>query len=529
MPRDRQPASRPQDLRLAAIDVGSNSIHMVIAQVDADGGVTTLWRMKEMVGLGRSSFPSHRLSTQAMSRAMVTLSRFTNVALRRGAEQILAVATSAVREAENGIEFIDRVRSEIGVSIRIVSAREEAKLIYLGVRHSLQNRRGRYLIVDIGGGSVEMIVADEDKPLLLESRKLGSARMTAMFLHADPPKPLEIARLLHHYEQELDPLLRRIRHMGIKRIIGSSGTLENLALMARDGKAPPVGEPLQLAASAAERLTEKLMHLTAHQRVRIEGLDEKRQDQILAGALLASHILTQLDHKCLTLSSAALREGVVLEYVSRHLPELQIRKTIPDPRRRSVLDLARKCDWNQLHSLHVTKLALDVFDALRPVHKLASAERELLQFAGMLHDIGWHISDDSHHKHSMYLVLNGGLKGFAPREINIIANIARYHRRSLPKPTHEAYVSLSRADRRIVDTCASILRMVDAMDRSHARLVEALRCRVDKQRILIIPVAKGDIELELWAARRRTDFFEKAFHRKVEFAQLPGRRQRASG
>ena len=506
-------------LRLAAIDVGSNSIHMVIAQVDADGSTTTLWRVREMVGLGRASFPSHRLSTEAMDLAILTIARFSAIARRRGAEQILAAATSAVREAENGIEFIERVRNETGVSVRIVSAREEARFIYTGVRHAAEFGRGKNLIIDIGGGSVEAIVADHEKPLLLESRKLGAARMTAMFVHSDPPRRSEIDQLLRHYEQQMDPLLGRIRKMAISRVIGCSGTLENLAMMCASGKAPGDDQPLELKRPDLDDLLKELLKMDAADRERIKGLDQKRQDQILAGALLIHLMLHKLGQKRLIISSAALREGLVLDYVARHLPDLQIRKKVPDPRRRSVLDLARKCEWNELHSMHVTKLALDLFDALRPLHRLGPKERELFQYAAMLHDIGWHISDDSHHKHSMYLILNGGLQGFSPREISVMGNVARYHRRSLPKLTHDGYVSLSRDDRRIVNIGASLLRIADGLDRSHSRLVHALKCRIGKQRVRVIPIARGDIELELWAARRKTDLFKEAFGRDIEFEQ----------
>src|SRR5512133_1669858 len=184
----RERVDADQELRLAAIDVGSNSLHMVIAQVDADGGATNLWRLKEMVGLGRNSFPSHHLSQEAMDRALLALKRFGQTALRRGCEKIVAVATSAVREAENGGDFIERARREAGVNVRVVSAKEEARLIYVGVRHAMDFAGGPHLIIDLGGGSVEFIVADGKQPLLLESRKVGAARMTAKFVHSDPPK-----------------------------------------------------------------------------------------------------------------------------------------------------------------------------------------------------------------------------------------------------------------------------------------------------------------------------------------------------
>ena len=503
-----------QELRLAAIDVGSNSLHMVIAQIDADGGATNLWRMKEMVGLGRNSFPSHRLSPEAMDRALMTLQRFGQTALRRGCEKVVAVATSAVREAENGGDFIERARREAGVNVRVVSAREEARLIYIGVRHVMDFSGGPHLIIDIGGGSVELIVADRKEPLLLESRKVGSARMTAKFIHNDPPKKREIEQLLQHYRDELMPLLQQVRDLKPIRVVGTSGTLENLAAMC-SGRAGAA--KAEIEREALDDLVEKLLKTEAADRVTIRGLDEKRQDQIIAGALLVQFIMAELEVKRIVLCGSALREGILLEYVGRHLPDLEIRRKVPDLRRRSVLDLARKCEWNETHSLQVAAIALKFFDQLKPLHDLNGEARELLEYAAMLHDIGWHIAPSKHHRHSMYLVQNGGLMGFSSREIEIIANMTRYHRGSMPRKSHKPYMALSSADRYAVDVGGAILRIADGLDRSHSRVVRDLKCQIGKRRVKIVISGRGDIELELWAARRKTDLFARVFRREITF------------
>src|ERR1700722_2213469 len=214
------------EYRMAAIDVGSNSLYMIIAQTDPDGAITTLWRMKEMVGLGRISFPSRRLSGEAMDRAIATLRRFQDAAQRRQCEKILAVATSAVREAENGGDFLERVRRGLGLTIRVVSAREEARLIYLGVRHAIQLRSTPTFMLDVGGGSVEFIVADKTRPLLLESRKLGAARMTAKYVKSDPIDAGDLKSLLAHYDRELTPVCEHVLSLKPADSIGTSGTLE---------------------------------------------------------------------------------------------------------------------------------------------------------------------------------------------------------------------------------------------------------------------------------------------------------------
>src|SRR5580658_2153855 len=203
----------PNSLRLAAIDVGSNSIHMIVAQADADGGITTLWRLKEPVGLGRMSFPSRRLSREAMRRALDVLGRFQQQALQRQSEKIVAVATSAIREAVNGGDFIERARRSLGINIKVVSAREEARLIYLAVRHAMPLRNTPHLIIDIGGGSVEFIVGDQKRAELLESRKLGAARMTAQFVKSDPIGERELLQLRKHYERELSGVFDQIKSL----------------------------------------------------------------------------------------------------------------------------------------------------------------------------------------------------------------------------------------------------------------------------------------------------------------------------
>ena len=505
------------ELRLAAVDVGSNSLHMVIAQIDTDGAATTLWRMKEMVGLGRASFPSHKLSQEAMDRAVVTLRRFGDMARRRGCEKVVAVATSAVREAENGGDFIQRARHEAGMYVKVVSAKEEARLIYVGVRHAVDLSEGPSLILDVGGGSVELIVADAREAVCLESRKLGAARMTAQFINTDPPARKQVAALLQHYQTELEPLWEPIKRLAPVRAIGTSGTMENLVMMCRNGRRMEDGKPLELVRDDLDQLVEKLLESDALQRVKIKGLDEKRQDQILAGALLVQLVLKRLDIRKLVLCSSALREGILLEYVQRHLPDLAIRRKVPDPRRRSVLDLARRCEWNETHSLQVARIALRLFDELKSLHDESDQARELIEYAAILHDIGWHISSKGHHKHSMYLVNNGNLKGFGDEEVGIIASLARYHRKAGPSQKHSEYAELSRRGRCIVDVGAAILRIADGLDRSHCHMVSDLSCTLSNGRVKVELHGRGDMELELWAARRKTDVFSEVFGCAVTF------------
>ncbi|HSI37231.1 MAG TPA: Ppx/GppA phosphatase family protein [Tepidisphaeraceae bacterium] len=507
-------APRP-DLRLAAIDVGSNSLHMIVAQIGVDGAVTTLWRAKEMVGLGRASFPSHRLSRTAVDQAILALRRFQAEAYNRHCEKILAVATSAVREATNGGDFIERARRELGLTVRVVSARDEARLIYLGARHAADLSAGPHLIVDIGGGSVEFIVADATKPLLLESRKLGASRMTAQFVKSDPIDVADLEKLLKHYDKELSPIVAAIEAHKPVGAIGTSGTLENLAAMTGSTFGPQ-GEPAILEAEKLSRLVGKLIESRAKDREKLTGLDEQRRDQIIAGALLANEIMRRLSLKKLTLCRAALREGILVEYIARHLPDLAVRRQIPDPRRRSVLELAKRCNWEQPHAEHVTALTLSLFDHLAPLHGLGPKERELIEFGALLHDIGWHIAGKGHHKHSMYLILHGNLKGLSEEEVRIVANVARYHRKSPPSPDQAEYQSLPARAKKIVRVGAGLLRVADGLDRSHNAVVSAVRTRTTGDTVSLALESRGDPALEIWGAKRKRDLFEDVFGRKLQ-------------
>jgi len=504
-----------ESLRLAAIDVGSNSIHMIVAQADSDGGVTTLWRMKEPVGLGRMSFPSRRLSRDAIDRAVNVLARFQQAAKLRQAEKIVAVATSAVREASNGGDLIERVKRELGLYVRVVSARDEARLIYLAVRHAMPLGEKPHFIMDIGGGSVEFIVGDAKKASLLESRKLGASRMSARFVTTDPISAEQKKAIRRHYERELVPLCASIEKLHPVSAIGTSGTMENLAAMcAANAESNGHGAEV-IERRRFERMLAGLLNTTARQRAQMRGLDDGRKDQVIAGALLVDEIFQRLNLKRIDLCSSALREGILLDYLSRHIPDLAIRREVPDPRRRSVLDLARRCDWHQAHSEHVAALTLKLFDELRPLHGFGASERELIEYGAMLHDIGWHIGRKSHHKHSMYLIANGDLKEFSPEEVQIIANIARYHRKAMPKKSHKAYAELSSHSRRIVDVGAAMLRIADGLDRSHASVIQSLNCKLGDKKLKCKVEARSDAEFEIWGARRKMEMFNTVFGQEM--------------
>ena len=504
-------------MRMAAIDVGTNSIHMIVAEADVNGGLTTLWRMKEMVGLGRASFPSRVIPREAIDRAVAIMARFVQAAQQRQCEKIVAVATSAVREAANGGDVLERIARQVGLHVRVINGREEARLIYLGVRHamSLNGVSGPSLIVDIGGGSVEFIVGDHRRSLLLESRKLGASRMTAAFVNSDPISDEDRAALTNHYNKELGPLCEQVLALKPVRAIGTSGTLENLALLCCPKPTNGDGKPRVIERVTFEKTLDDLVRSNSRQRGEMPGLDEGRRDQIVAGALLVDELFRRLKLRRIQMCSAALREGILVDYLSRHLPDLAIRQQVPDPRMRSVIALARRCAWHKSHSEQVARLCTRLFDELKSLHGLGTPERELIEYGALLHDIGWHIGRTQHHKHSMYLIRHGDLKSFTPEEIEIIANIARYHRKTAPKQKHEGYASLSPRAKMIVRTGAALLRIADGLDRSHANVVRDVRCKVGTKDVKCLVSTRWDAQLELWGAKRKREMFEKVFKRDL--------------
>ena len=521
-----RPAPTRQSMRIAAIDVGSNSIHMIVAEADVEGGITTLWRMKEMVGLGRASFPDRIIPRETIDRAIAVLTRFQQAAQQRQCEKIVATATSAVREAANGGDFIERVARQTGLDIRVISGREEARLIYLGVRHGMNLGAGPSLIVDIGGGSVELIVANSRRAFLLESRKLGAARMTAQFVKSDPINATDREALLAHYAKELTPVVGEIMKLHPVRAIGTSGTLENIALLCSperihhadgNGAASPPANLIDRA--AFRRMLEELTNTSSRKRAEIPGLDEGRRDQIVAGALLVDELFRRCKLKRMQMCKAALREGILVDYLSHHLPDLAIRQQVPDPRMRSVLALARRCAWHKSHSEQVARLCVRLFDDTKSLHGLGTPERELIECGALLHDIGWHIGRTSHHKHSAYLIRHGDLKNFTREEVEIIAHIARYHRKSPPKQKHDTFAKLSPRARTIVRVGAALLRIADGLDRSHASVVRDIRCRTGgEDKVVKCTVStRWDAQLELWGAKRKREMFEKIFKRDISF------------
>ncbi len=506
---------------LAAIDVGTNSFHLVVARVDDADRFDVITREKEQVRLGQGAGDMKHLAPEAVERGVAVLRRFRGLAAARDAE-LRAVATSAVREAEDHHAFLERARTEAGVEVEVISGVEEARLIHLGVLSALPVFDQRLLVCDIGGGSTELVLGERGETLAARSLKLGAVRLTTRFFAGGSPSKSDIEACRRHVRATLVPFERSVRQHGFEVAVGSSGTIEQVVRLARRSAGDE--EPLRtwngVTATAAE-LEAVASDLARAARKGtlddIDGLDPKRVDIITAGALILEGVVTHLDIAELTVSEAALREGVLLDTLQR------IRggslHHVTDVGRRSVRHLAEANDTDVDHSAWVATLALALFDDLAPGLGLDLDCRDHLEAAALLANVGLAVSHDGHHKHSYYVIRHSDrLVGFTDAEIERIALVARYHRKSAPKTRHPEFARLAPAEQDIVRTLAAILRVAIGLDRTHSRRVASVRARPGKGALRIEVTCRDseDCEVELFSAAERSGLLAEVLDTPVE-------------
>jgi exopolyphosphatase/guanosine-5'-triphosphate,3'-diphosphate pyrophosphatase len=368
------------------------------------------------------------------------------------------------------------------------------------------------VVIDIGGGSVEVTRGPGSVLEVGRSFKLGVIRLTERFVRTDPLEPRDERKLVRYIDGEIGKYLNQIARAGFDRVIGTSGTIMSLGAVAAaaDGLSPGASlRNRRIPAKQLRTVRKELVSLTLEKRLRVAGLEPRRADLAVAGAILLDEILKRIGAQELTLCDLSLREGLVLDYIARHRKEIAQADRYPDVRRRSVFELAERCNYWPEHSQQVARLSIALFDQTRAIHGLTDRERDWLEYAAILHDIGVHISYEGHHKHSYYLVKNGDLRGFEPDEIETIALVARYHRQATPKRKHDGFSELRRRQRSAVRTLAAILRLAESLDRSHAQTVTGLEIHDRGDDDLLQLRTSGDAELELWSAARHAAPFER--------------------
>ncbi len=518
---------------IAAIDVGTNSFHLVVASVGADGHFEVLTREREPVRLGSGGEDMKRLASDAMDRGISVLGRMRRIADHAGASAVTAVATSAVREADNRGEFVSRALAEAGVDVEVVSGVEEARLIHLGVLAAVPLLDKRHLVIDIGGGSTEFVVGDGAEPLLLRSLKLGAIRLTDRFFPEGRTGKRAVRDCRIYIESFLGRLPAEIDELGFETAVGSSGTITALARMCamRRGDRDSRTGRLSFTAKELRSLTADLAGATTPEaRLTLEGLEERRADIIVGGALLLCEAFRLLGIKRMDVSDYALREGILFEQIRRAAaPGLDPFHRLEDLRRSGVMHVANSYHEDVGHAEHIGDLALELFDGLSPLHGLGEEDRELLEAAALLHNVGVFVSHSAHHRHSYYIIRNSEhLTGFTEREIEIIAQVARYHRKSAPKSKHPEFASLSPSDQNRVRWMAATLRVAIGLDRSDRQVVTRIRVadmddsagpggsEPDGELRLVARVSPDvDTSVELFTAQSRSQLLESITGRTV--------------
>lgn len=504
---------------LAALDIGTNSMRLSVVRLDDDRKTwTTLAQYKETVRLGQGEFAEgseSRISDEAISRGVLYLSRFADIARAYGASEIVAIATSALREATNREEFVEHARAWGNVEVQVVPGVEEARLIYLGVASGIELGARKGLFIDIGGGSTELIVGDQIQYFLLDSLKLGAIRLGNMFLEGvtgSIPSSL-FEKMQKEIRKTGSHTLRRIREIGFDLAVASSGTANNLAKIAaaKNGEDLTTIQNYVLRTKDLSEIMQMLCQMSLEERRQVPGLNPERADIIISGGTVLLTLVEDLGVDGLVISERSLREGVLVDALLRRAGGSNGFES--GVRRRSVEHLSRFTENEIAHARHVARLTLSLFDQtkLLGLHNYDARERELLEYAALLHDIGIAISRSAHHRHSFYLIRHAELVGFTDEEIHIMANLAYFHRKSPPKKRHEHYMVLSRENQLMVRRLSALLRIAEGLDRSHLALVPDVTVSLEGGRVRIAIPSDADPHMELWFVANESDIFEEAF------------------
>ena len=515
---------------LAAIDLGTNSLHMVVVQIDpALPAFSIIAREKDTVRLGDRCSKTGELKPEVMERAIATLRRFQEIAKSLNVETIVAVATSAVREASNGRDFLQQVEAELGLSVGLISGQEEARRIYLGVLSGMEFNNQPHIIIDIGGGSTELILGDGHEPRSLSSTKIGAVRLTAEYITTDPIGNAEFQYLQAYVrgmlERPVEELRAHLQPDECPRLVGTSGTIEALVTIQAREKLGIVPSPLtgyQLSLKDLREIVNRLRKLSYSERAAIPGMSERRAEIILAGAIILQEAMTLLGVESLTVCERSLREGVIVDWMLTHgLIEDRLRYQ-SSVRQRSAIKTAQKYQVNLEHSERIAAFALSLFDQTQGLlHHWGSQERQLLWAAAILHNCGHYVGHSAYHKHSYYLIRNGELLGYTETEIEIIANLARYHRKSAPKKKHDNYRNLpSKKYRHLVDQVSALLRLAVALDQRQIGAIGRVQCEYhpDAQELHLLLCASQpdhDCALELWSLDYTKGVFEAEYGIKL--------------
>jgi exopolyphosphatase/guanosine-5'-triphosphate,3'-diphosphate pyrophosphatase len=502
------------------MDIGTNSIRLLVVRIHPNHSYTILTQLKQMVRLGEGEFADQLLQPAAIDRAVLVSQQFAALARTYEVEDIIAVATAATREAVNQQVFVRRLRQEADLDVRVVSGLEEARLIYLGVASGVHLDTKQALFFDIGGGSTEVIIGTQREYHYLNSLKLGAMRLATPFLPAmlEPVSPRLYEQLQHHVQHNMVHTLRELRTHRIDLAIGSSGTIENLADMAtRLCLNRPRQRDDVLTHAHLKQVITALSALPLEERRKVPGLNPARADIIIAGAAIVDTLMQALALQEMRITDRGLRDGLLIDYLLKygHMPLLEEMSV----RRRSVLQLGRACHFHEAHAHTTARLALMLFDSARQakLHRLGPWERELLEYAALLHHIGSFLTYSNYQAHTYYLIRNAELLGFDQTEVAIIATTALYHRKALPRKKHPESATLTKRAQQIVPILCVLLRLAENLDRSQTGNVHHVSLEaVDATQVILQVHAVQDCHIEIWGVQQHLAAFEKTFHRRLD-------------
>ncbi|WP_414618746.1 Ppx/GppA phosphatase family protein [Calothrix sp. CCY 0018] len=506
-------------MKLAAIDIGTNSIHMIIVEATSGRSFNIVEREKEMVKLGVGVFASNYISDRAFKLGIETISRYVQLANRLGVDEIITAATSAIREARNGEDFLNEVLTQTGISPRIISGKEEARLIFLAVRNSIALEEDKALVLDIGGGSTEAVVGDRSKIYESDSMPLGVLRLLDMFEGKGSVGAEGRGVLEAHIRFVGEKIFEKINKIGFERVIGTSGTIRTMGEAAHIAAG---GEPLRSVNSEVvqleeiNKLTKKLLKMDLKERAEVEEVSDKRADAIHLGGVLLVQLLQMAGVKEITLCDASLREGMILDYVERHPQEFTTFPEQKNLRHRKAAHLVYKygSDWQE--NRHVANLALQLFDQTQELHGYGNFEREILEFAALLHDLGQFISFKQYHKNSRFIIEQTDPRGFTDEEMLLIGHLVRYHCKAKPTTKHKKFKKLSKCHRRIIKLLSGILRIAVALNKTKNQRVEQISCQISEEKLEITVSGEENLEVEIWDARRNCEVLAEVLNCQVE-------------
>lgn len=506
------------------IDLGTNSVRLLVVRLNINGTYTLITQQKEVIRLGEGEHIENRLTQDAIDRATGIIIKLIELAKSRGTKEFVAVATSAAREASNGEELCNDIEKQTGVRINIISGEEEARLIWLGVSSGIDLRDEKALFIDIGGGSTEIIVGNQYEPLFLRSLKLGAIRSTGTFISFEKDgriTQVSLTKLKRHIDHEIVHITRQLKGSDVSRAYGSSGTILSLEMIAGSYK-PLVNRhtPGFLTTNELEIIISYLSGLPLEVRKQVQGLNPERADIIIAGAVILHEILKSSGLKGITTSSRSLRDGLLVDYISR-IPNFPHTEYV-SVRERSIRDLGRTCHVDEEHAHHIVHLCQQMYFSAKKIGLISYSDEieELFLNAAYLHDTGQFISFSNHHQHSYYLITEMPLLGFNKHEILIMALIARYHRKKEPRNRDITFQDLNRAEKRIIRVLSLFLRFAENLDRRHDQRITGVKFRRKKSGVTLTLSSNTDCSLELWAALSEKDLFFSIFRIPLQIEQI---------